>query len=113
MAGDLDARLMDGAALSRTILEGVALRAAALAGPDASPETLALIQHVLRATNPDGFMRAARFLASDTYTPDYVARLTMPKSAVILSSLVSFAWIVLLYATPWSPAHGPRAARAT
>ncbi|HTC86673.1 MAG TPA: hypothetical protein VK686_00175 [Bryobacteraceae bacterium] len=37
-------------------------------------------------------------------------RLNMPKSAVILSALVSFAWIVLFYATPWSPAHGPRAA---
>jgi hypothetical protein len=37
-------------------------------------------------------------------------RLTMPKSAVILCVLVSFAWIVVLYATPWSPAHGSRAA---
>jgi hypothetical protein len=37
-------------------------------------------------------------------------RLTMPKSAVILCALVSFAWIVLFYATPWRPAHGPRAA---
>jgi hypothetical protein len=31
MAGHPDARLMDGAALSRTILEGAALRAAAFA----------------------------------------------------------------------------------
>jgi len=37
-------------------------------------------------------------------------RLTMQKSAVMLCALVSFAWIVLFYATPWSPAHGPRAA---
>ncbi|HTB18455.1 MAG TPA: hypothetical protein VK708_10070 [Bryobacteraceae bacterium] len=37
-------------------------------------------------------------------------RLTMPKLAVILAALVSFAWIVLFYATPWSPAQGPRAA---
>jgi len=34
----------------------------------------------------------------------------MPKLAVILASLVSFAWIVILYATPLSPANGPRAA---
>ncbi len=34
----------------------------------------------------------------------------MPKVAVIVTTLVSFAWIVLFYATPWSPAHGPRAA---
>jgi pimeloyl-ACP methyl ester carboxylesterase len=53
-------------------------RVAALVGPDASEETIALIQHVLRATNPDGFLRAARFLVSDTYTPDFAARLTMP-----------------------------------
>jgi hypothetical protein len=37
-------------------------------------------------------------------------RLTMPKLAVILATLVSFAWIVILYALPASPAHGPRAA---
>lgn len=53
-------------------------RAAALVGPAASAETIALIQHVLRATNPAGFLRAAYFLASDTYTPDFRERLTMP-----------------------------------
>jgi len=37
-------------------------------------------------------------------------RLTIPKLSVILATLVSFAWIVLLYATPWAPANGPRAA---
>lgn len=37
-------------------------------------------------------------------------RLTAPKLAVILSALVSFAWIVVLYAIPPAPAHGPRAA---
>ena len=37
-------------------------------------------------------------------------RFTRPKVAVILATLVSFAWIVVLYATPWSPANGPRAA---
>jgi pimeloyl-ACP methyl ester carboxylesterase len=53
-------------------------RGAALIGPDTSEETIALIQHVLRATNPEGFLRAARFLASNTYTPDFAPRLTMP-----------------------------------
>jgi hypothetical protein len=37
-------------------------------------------------------------------------RLTVPKLAVILATLISFAWIVVLYATPLSPAHGSRAA---
>ncbi len=57
---------------------GFGERAAALVGPGASAETIAVIQHVLRATNPEGFMRAARFLALNTYTPDYAARLDMP-----------------------------------
>lgn len=57
---------------------GFGERVAALVGPNASSETIALIQHVLRATNPAGFLRAARFLASNTYTPDFAARLTMP-----------------------------------
>jgi hypothetical protein len=37
-------------------------------------------------------------------------RLTLPKLAVILAALVSFAWIVVLYALPPNPATGPRAA---
>jgi pimeloyl-ACP methyl ester carboxylesterase len=57
---------------------GFGERVAALVGPGASAETTALIQHVLRATNPEGFLRAVRFLASNTYTPDFAARLTMP-----------------------------------
>jgi len=57
---------------------GFGARATALVGPDASEQTIAIIQHVLRATNPDGFMRAVRFLTSHTYTPDFAARLTMP-----------------------------------
>jgi pimeloyl-ACP methyl ester carboxylesterase len=57
---------------------GFGARAAALVGPDASEQTIAMIQHVVRATNPDGFMRAVRFLASNTYTPDFAQRLTMP-----------------------------------
>jgi pimeloyl-ACP methyl ester carboxylesterase len=57
---------------------GFGARAEALVGPDASEQAIAVIQHVLQATNPDGFMRAVRFLASNTYTPDFAARLTMP-----------------------------------
>ena len=57
---------------------GFGERVAALLGSDPSAETVALLQHVLRATNPEGFMRAAHFLASNTYTPDFAARLTMP-----------------------------------
>jgi pimeloyl-ACP methyl ester carboxylesterase len=57
---------------------GFGERVAALVGPNAPTETIAAIQHVLRATNPEGFMRAVRFLASNTYTPDFAARLTMP-----------------------------------
>jgi pimeloyl-ACP methyl ester carboxylesterase len=57
---------------------GFGARAAALVGPDASEQTIAMIQHVVRATNPDGFMRAVRFLASNTYTPDFAQRLTLP-----------------------------------
>jgi hypothetical protein len=37
-------------------------------------------------------------------------RITIPKLAVILATLVSFAWIVVLYALQKSPASGPRAA---
>ncbi len=57
---------------------GFGERVAALIGPDASEETIALMRHVLRATNPIGFMRAVKFLASNTYTPDFAARLDMP-----------------------------------
>ena len=57
---------------------GFGERVAALLGPAASADTVALVQHVLRATNPAGFLQAARFLASNTYTPDFAARLTMP-----------------------------------
>lgn len=57
---------------------GFGERVAALIGPATPPETIALIQHVLRATNPEGFMRAVRFLASGTYTPDFATRLDLP-----------------------------------
>jgi hypothetical protein len=39
-------------------------------------------------------------------------RLTLPKLAVILATLISFAWIVVLYAMPPHPATGPRPAIA-
>jgi pimeloyl-ACP methyl ester carboxylesterase len=57
---------------------GFGERVAALLGAQASPETAALVQHVLRATNPAGFLQAARFTLGDTYTPDFADRLTMP-----------------------------------
>src|SRR3954451_3614578 len=44
-------------------------RAAALVGPSTSAETLALIQQTVRATNPSGFMQAARFVASGDMPP--------------------------------------------
>jgi len=53
-------------------------RVAALLGPDASAETVALVQHVLRATNPRGFLQAARFGLLAGSTLDFAARLTMP-----------------------------------
>jgi len=79
MAEDAHERLI--AARQAQVAEGgygFGARAKALLGPDASEQTVAIIQHVLRATNPDGFMRAVRFLASNTYTPDFATRLTMP-----------------------------------
>jgi pimeloyl-ACP methyl ester carboxylesterase len=39
---------------------GFGERAAALLGSQAPAETIAIVQHVLRATNPKGFMQAAR-----------------------------------------------------
>jgi pimeloyl-ACP methyl ester carboxylesterase len=41
---------------------GFGARAAALLGSLASAETTAIVQHILRATNPGGFMQAARSL---------------------------------------------------
>jgi pimeloyl-ACP methyl ester carboxylesterase len=56
---------------------GFGERVAALLGAAASPETIALVQHTLRATNPAGFMQAARFLTGDETRP-LGAGLTMP-----------------------------------
>ena len=55
---------------------GFGNRAAALLGSAASPATLALVQHTLRATNPAGYMQAARFLATAEMPP--AAELALP-----------------------------------
>jgi pimeloyl-ACP methyl ester carboxylesterase len=55
---------------------GFGERVAALLGLAASPETMALVQHTLRATNSAGFMQAARFGAAGG--PPLGAGLTMP-----------------------------------
>jgi pimeloyl-ACP methyl ester carboxylesterase len=52
-------------------------RAAALLGSATAADTLALVQQTLRATNPVGFMQAARFLAQ-AEMPPLAAGLTMP-----------------------------------
>ena len=52
-------------------------RVSALLAAAASPETIALVQQTLRATNPTGFMQAARFLAGDD-TPPLGSGLMMP-----------------------------------
>jgi len=53
-------------------------RVAALLGPTAPAETAALVQHVLRATNPRGFMQAVRFGLGTTCTLDFAGRLQAP-----------------------------------
>jgi len=52
-------------------------RAAALLGSAATTDTLALVQQTVRATNPAGFMQAARFIA-EAEIPPLAAGLTMP-----------------------------------
>jgi pimeloyl-ACP methyl ester carboxylesterase len=52
-------------------------RAAALLGSAASADTLALVQQTVRATNPTGFMQAARFIA-EAEMPSLAAGLTTP-----------------------------------
>jgi len=56
---------------------GFGERVAALLGAAASPQTIAVVQHTLRATNPTGFMQAARFVTGGE-TPPLGAGLTMP-----------------------------------
>jgi len=48
---------------------GFGERAAALLGSAASADTLALVQQTLRATNPAGFMQAARFITEAEMPP--------------------------------------------
>ncbi len=57
---------------------GFGERVAALLGPNASAETIALVQHTLRATNPRGFLQAARFGMLPISTLDVADRITMP-----------------------------------
>jgi pimeloyl-ACP methyl ester carboxylesterase len=52
-------------------------RAAALLGSAATKDTLALVEHTLRATNRAGFMQAARFIGQ-AEMPPLAAGLTMP-----------------------------------
>ena len=52
-------------------------RAAALLGSAASADTLALVQQTVRATNPAGFMQAARFIG-EAEMPPLGAGLTVP-----------------------------------
>ena len=56
---------------------GFGNRAAALLGSAATADTLAMVQQTLRATNPAGFMQAARFIA-EAEMPPLAAGLTMP-----------------------------------
>jgi pimeloyl-ACP methyl ester carboxylesterase len=53
-------------------------RAAALLGPAASPETVALVQHTLRATNPRGFMHGVKLAITDFYAPNHADKFDFP-----------------------------------
>ena len=53
-------------------------RVAALLGSRAGADTARLVQDVLRATQPRGFMQAVRFGLNSPYTPAHADRLTMP-----------------------------------
>lgn len=57
---------------------GFGERVAALLGPAATPQTIALVQHTLRATNPRGFLQAARWGMLPVSTLEVADRLTMP-----------------------------------
>jgi len=53
-------------------------RVAALLGSKAPPETAALVQSTLRATNPRGFMHGVKLALSDFYAPDVAEKFTFP-----------------------------------
>ena len=57
---------------------GFGARVAALLGPKAPPETAAIVQHTLRATNPRGFLQAVKLSLSDFYGPDVAGKFTFP-----------------------------------
>ncbi|MBX6374559.1 MAG: alpha/beta hydrolase [Acetobacteraceae bacterium] len=57
---------------------GFGARVAALLGPGASPELVAEVQEVLRATNPRGFLGGVHSGIAGYYSPEFAARLTMP-----------------------------------
>jgi pimeloyl-ACP methyl ester carboxylesterase len=57
---------------------GFGARVAALLGPKAPPETAAIVQHTLRATNPRGFMHGVKLGLSDFYGPDVADRFKFP-----------------------------------
>src|SRR5262249_60404937 len=54
-------------------------RAAALLGSKAAPETAAIVQATLRATNPRGFMQAVKLGLSAFYGPDVPGKFTFPR----------------------------------
>jgi pimeloyl-ACP methyl ester carboxylesterase len=53
-------------------------RVAALLGSKAPPETAAIVQATLRATNPRGFMQAVKLGLSDFYGPDVADKFAFP-----------------------------------
>jgi pimeloyl-ACP methyl ester carboxylesterase len=57
---------------------GFGERAPALLGSRASPDVLAIVRHVLRATQPKGFLRATRFVASGSAPPMLGEGLSVP-----------------------------------
>jgi len=52
---------------------GFGARVAALVAPGTAPETVELVRHVVRATNPRGFMHGVKLGIADGYSPDEVA----------------------------------------
>ena len=53
-------------------------RVAALLGSKAPPETAAIVQQTLRATNPRGFMHGVKLGLTDFYSPDVADRFKFP-----------------------------------
>ena len=53
-------------------------RVAALVGSKASKETIDEVSHVVRATNPRGFMHGVKLGLTEGYSPDMAAKFTFP-----------------------------------